>query len=250
MLHTLNAATGEELQPPFMFHTGKGWASTSSATCSGWRTRTPATRISAVRLDDPQHKVMNFNAGSGGAWGRRGAVIDSTGAAWTTTGDGIYDPDQRSAAYANSVVGVQIVGERAEAEGLLHADQLGLAAQARSRSEQHADDLQLQGTRADGGLRQGMPRLPARSEVARRRRSPDAALQDAALLQRGSGLPGCRQLGRDVDVGGCKRHALGARAVLGPGALAGEVPDHEHAAHEGRRRRGVQGRGARTASSS
>ena len=26
MLHILNAATGEDLQPAFMFHVGKGWA--------------------------------------------------------------------------------------------------------------------------------------------------------------------------------------------------------------------------------
>ena len=41
--------------------------------------------IAAVRVDDPEHKVMTFNAGSGGAWGRRGVALDSTGTAWTTT---------------------------------------------------------------------------------------------------------------------------------------------------------------------
>ena len=70
-----------------------------------------ATVSRRCRLDDPQHKVMSFNAGSGGAWGRRGAVIDSTGTAWTTTGDGIYDPTSDPPRYANSVVGVQIVGD-------------------------------------------------------------------------------------------------------------------------------------------
>ena len=113
---------------------------------------------------------MNFNAGSGGAWGRRGATIDSTGTAWSTTGDGIYDPTSDPPRYGNSIVGVHDRRQRAEAEGLLHADQLGLAAQARSRSEQHPDDLHLQGTRADGGLGQGVPGVPARPEVARRRR--------------------------------------------------------------------------------
>jgi len=110
MLHILNAATGEDLQPSYMFHLGKGW-SLNLIDKVLWMANTYAgDSISAVRLDDPQHKVMNFNAGSGGAWGRRGAVIDSTGAAWTTTGDGVYDPTSDPPRYANSVVGVQIVG--------------------------------------------------------------------------------------------------------------------------------------------
>ena len=138
MLHTLNAATGEPLQPSFMFHTGKGWSLTLAGNVI-WMANTYAgDTISAVRLDDPAHKVMNFNAGSGGAWGRRGATIDSTGTAWSTTGDGIYDPDERSAALREQHRRRPDRRQRAQAEGLLHADQLGLAAQARSRSEQHA----------------------------------------------------------------------------------------------------------------
>jgi hypothetical protein len=110
MLRTLNAATGEELEPPFMFHTGKGWALNLVGNTI-WMANTYAgASLSAVRLDDPTHTVMNFNAGSGGAWGRRGAVIDSTGTAWTTTGDGIYDPTSDPPRYANSVVGVEIAG--------------------------------------------------------------------------------------------------------------------------------------------
>jgi outer membrane protein assembly factor BamB len=110
MLHILNAATGEDLQPSYMFHTGKGWSLNLVGNVL-WMANTYAgDSISAVRLDDPQHKVMNFNAGSGGAWGRRGAVIDSTGAAWTTTGDGIYDPTSDPPRYGNSIVGVQLAG--------------------------------------------------------------------------------------------------------------------------------------------
>lgn len=112
MLHTLNAATGEDLQPAFMFHIGKGW-SLNLVDNVIWMANTYAGEsLSAVKLDDPQHKVMNFNAGSGGAWGRRGAVIDSTGAAWTTTGDGVYDPTSDPPRYGNSVIGVQIVGDQ------------------------------------------------------------------------------------------------------------------------------------------
>src|SRR5947208_6670341 len=64
--------------------------------------------IAAVRVDGPRHKVMTINAGSGGAWGRRGAAIDSTGTAWSTTGDGIYDVASDPPRYGNSVVGVRI----------------------------------------------------------------------------------------------------------------------------------------------
>ena len=108
MLHIVNAATGEDLEPPYMFHTGKGWSLRSTAARCGWRTPTPASRSRRVNLDDPQHKVMTFNAASGGAWGRRGVTLDSTGTAWTTTGDGVYDPTSDPPRYANSVVGVQL----------------------------------------------------------------------------------------------------------------------------------------------
>src|SRR3954468_1694687 len=111
MLHILNAATGEDLEQPYMFHLGKGWSLNLDGNVL-WMANTYAGEsISAVRLDDPQHKVMSFNAGSGGAWGRRGAVIDSTSAAWTTTGDGVYDPTSDPPRYANSVIGVQLVGD-------------------------------------------------------------------------------------------------------------------------------------------
>ena len=44
MLHIVNAATGEDLEAPYMFHTGKGWSLTSRAAPCGWPTRTPASR--------------------------------------------------------------------------------------------------------------------------------------------------------------------------------------------------------------
>jgi outer membrane protein assembly factor BamB len=108
MLHTINAATGEDLQPAFMFHTGKGWALNLVGNVLWMADTYAGITIAAVRLDDPQHKVMTYNAGSGGAWGRRGAAIDSTGTAWSTTGDGIYDPASDPPRYGNSVVGVEI----------------------------------------------------------------------------------------------------------------------------------------------
>ena len=109
MLHIVNAATGEDLEPPYMFHTGKGWSLTLDGRTL-WMANTYAgISVAALNLDDPQHKVMTFNAGSGGAWGRRGVTLDSTGTAWTTTGDGVYDPTSDPPRYANSVVGVHLV---------------------------------------------------------------------------------------------------------------------------------------------
>jgi outer membrane protein assembly factor BamB len=109
MLHILNAADGEDLQPPYMFHTGKGWALNLVDNVL-WMANTYAgISIAAVDLNDPKHKVMTYNAGSGGAWGRRGAVIDSTGTAFSTTGDGVYDPTSDPPRYGNSVIGVRIV---------------------------------------------------------------------------------------------------------------------------------------------
>jgi outer membrane protein assembly factor BamB len=111
MLHIVNAADGTDLEPAYMFHTGKGW-SLNLVDNVLWMANTYAgITIAAVTLDDPQHKVMTFNAASGGAWGRRGAAIDASGTAWSTTGDGIYDPTSDPPRYGNSIVGVHIVGD-------------------------------------------------------------------------------------------------------------------------------------------
>src|SRR5262249_23353241 len=107
MLHLLNAAARADLQRPFTFHVGKGWWLSLVGDVL-WMANTYAgVSVVATRLDDPTHKIMTWNSGSGGAWGRRGVAVDSTGTAWFTTGDGIYDPPR----YANSVVGVHIVGD-------------------------------------------------------------------------------------------------------------------------------------------
>jgi outer membrane protein assembly factor BamB len=108
MLHILNAADGTDLQPPFKFYGGKGWALNLVGNTLWMQTTYGGASIAAVRVDDPEHKVMTWNAGSGGAWGRRGVAVDSTGTAWTTTGDGVYDLTSDPKRYANSVVGVHI----------------------------------------------------------------------------------------------------------------------------------------------
>lgn len=107
IMHTLDTATGEDLEPPFMFHGGKGWALNLVNDTMYMANTYDSASIVAVELDDPTHKVMVFNANSGGAWGRRGAVVDSAGTVFTTTGDGQYNPANNQ--YANSVVGVRIV---------------------------------------------------------------------------------------------------------------------------------------------
>jgi outer membrane protein assembly factor BamB len=109
MLHTLNAADGTDIEPPYMFYGGKGWALNLVGTTLWMQTTYAVASIAAVRVDDPQHKVMTWSAGSGGAWGRRGVAVDSEGTAWTTTGDGVYDLTSDPPRYANSVVGVHIV---------------------------------------------------------------------------------------------------------------------------------------------
>ena len=108
MLHVLNAADGTDLQPAYKFYGGKGWALNLVGNTLWLQTTYGGASIAAVRVDDPEHKVMTWNAGSGGAWGRRGVAVDSTGTAWTTTGDGVYDLTSDPPRYANSVVGVHI----------------------------------------------------------------------------------------------------------------------------------------------
>jgi hypothetical protein len=110
MLNIVDAATGQDVEPPYMFHVGKGWSLTLDGDVLWMQSTYAGISIAAVRLDDPTHKVMTINSGSGGAWGRRGVALDSTGVAWTTTGDGIYDPTSDPPRYANSVVGAHIVG--------------------------------------------------------------------------------------------------------------------------------------------
>ena len=108
MLHVLNAADGTDLQPAYKFYGGKGWALNLVGNTLWMQTTYGGASVAAVRVDDPEHKVMTWNAGSGGAWGRRGVAVDSTGTAWTTTGDGVYDLTSDPPRYANSVVGVHI----------------------------------------------------------------------------------------------------------------------------------------------
>ena len=109
MLHILNAADGEDLEPPYMFHSGKGWA-LNLVGRTLWMANTYAgISIAAVDLDDPQHKVMTFNAGSGGAWGRRGAASIRPARPGRRPATASTTRPAIRRATRNSVVGVHIV---------------------------------------------------------------------------------------------------------------------------------------------
>jgi len=115
-LHTLNAADGEELVPPFKFLGANAKAyslnlwdgvifTTTSQGCHG-----NPNQMWAIRIDDPEHKVMTASPKSGGLWGRSGAAIDSRGVAWAPTGDGQYVKETQT--YGNGLIGAKVVGDQ------------------------------------------------------------------------------------------------------------------------------------------
>jgi len=115
-LHFLNAADGEETHPSvkFGFANSKSYAlnlwngvifTTTSQSCNG-----SPNQIWAIDVNNPGKKVMTFNPRSGGLWGREGAAIDSTGTAWSPTGDGTYDPENFT--FGNGLIGAKVEGDR------------------------------------------------------------------------------------------------------------------------------------------
>jgi outer membrane protein assembly factor BamB len=111
-IHSINVANGEDVTPPFQFGypNGKSYAlnlwnnvlfTTTSQGCAG-----NPNQIWAIDINDPAKKVMSFNPGSGGLWGRTGAAIDSSGTAWAPTGDGRYDAVNH--VYGNGLVGARV----------------------------------------------------------------------------------------------------------------------------------------------
>ncbi len=111
-LHSLNLSDGEEVSPPvkFGFGNSKSYAlnmwngvifTTTSQSCNG-----SPNQVWAIDVNDPKRPVMTFNPRSGGLWGRQGAAIDSTGVAWAPTGDGVYDPENRT--FGNGLIGVKV----------------------------------------------------------------------------------------------------------------------------------------------
>ncbi|MDQ2711212.1 MAG: pyrrolo-quinoline quinone [Acidobacteriota bacterium] len=115
-LHTLNLADGEETAPPVKFGFGNSksyslnmWKgvifTTTSQSCNG-----SPNQVWGIDINDPAKKVMTFNPRSGGLWGREGASIDSTGTAWAPTGDGVYDPENRT--FGNGLIAVKVEGNQ------------------------------------------------------------------------------------------------------------------------------------------
>jgi outer membrane protein assembly factor BamB len=111
-LHFLNVADGEETRPPvqFGFPNEKAYAlnlwksvifTTTSQSCNG-----NPNQVWAIDVNDPAAKVMTFNPRSGGLWGREGAAVDSNGVAWAPTGDGTYDPQNRT--FGNGLIGAKV----------------------------------------------------------------------------------------------------------------------------------------------
>ncbi|MBO0911127.1 MAG: PQQ-binding-like beta-propeller repeat protein [Acidobacteria bacterium] len=110
-LRQLNLADGKEKAPPipFSWPAGKPYAlnlwndllmTTSAQGCGG-----NPNQFWAIDLNDPQHKVITFNPGSGGLWGRTGAAFTAEGVAYAPTGDGVYDPETH--VFGNGLVGVK-----------------------------------------------------------------------------------------------------------------------------------------------
>ena len=111
-LRKLNVSDGKELAPPipYSWPNGKPYAlnlwhnllfTTTAQGCGG-----NPNQFWVTDITDPRHKVMTFNPGSGGLWGRTGAAIDSSGTAYAPTGDGVYDPENH--VYGNGLVGVRV----------------------------------------------------------------------------------------------------------------------------------------------
>jgi len=112
-VHTLNVANGEEMSAPFKlgFGNGKNYAlnlwdgvlfTTTAQGCNG-----NPNQMWAVKIDDPEHKLMTVSPKSGGLWGRTGAAIDSNGVAWAPTGDGRYEKETQT--YGNGLIGAKVL---------------------------------------------------------------------------------------------------------------------------------------------
>ena len=222
MLHIINAADGTDLQPPYKFYGGKGWALNLVGNTLWMQTTYGGASIAAVRVDDPEHKVMTWSAGSGGAWGRRGVAVDSNGTAWTTTGDGVYDLTSDPPRYANSVVGVHIVNNEMKLKDYYTPTNWEWLRKRDLDPNNTPTVFKYKGRELVAASGKECRSVSARSGVGRRREPPDAGLQDLALLQRGSGLSGHGQLGRARARGrtraapaGCWRRS-GARCTRRP----------------------------------
>lgn len=108
-LHQLNAADGEDVQPPkkFMPANGKPYAlnlwkgvlyTHTAQGCGG----NPNVIYS---YDLASNKVGSWGPAGGGMWGRTGPAISANGTMYTGTGDGRWDPE--NGIYGNGIVGLK-----------------------------------------------------------------------------------------------------------------------------------------------
>jgi outer membrane protein assembly factor BamB len=109
-LHQINVADGEDIAPPVKFvpANGKTWAlnlykgviyTHTSQGCGG-------NPNHAYAFDIATKKVGNWGPAGGGMWGRTGpAVSPTTGAMYTGTGDGQWNPE--AGVYGNGIIGVK-----------------------------------------------------------------------------------------------------------------------------------------------
>ena len=134
---------------------------------------------------------------------------------------------RRRAARRHQAVPVGRLLRRAERE---------LAVAPRPRRQHDAGRVRPPRTPVPRGHEQGMPPVAAGSRRARRRGSPHHAAHHAAHLQRPAGVRRAGHLGRARRLEGRRRHAVGARAVLGTGEPHLQGADRARA--PARRRRG------------
>ena len=66
-----------DLEPPLTFHTGKGWSLNLLNDTIFMANTYAGASIVARSAGRSQHKVVGWSSVSGGAWGRRGASVDS-----------------------------------------------------------------------------------------------------------------------------------------------------------------------------
>ncbi len=109
-LHQINVADGEDVAPPTKFvpANGKTWAlnlykgviyTHTSQGCGG-------NPNHAYAYDLATKKVGNWGPAGGGMWGRTGPAISSkTGAMYTGTGDGQWNPE--AGVYGNGIIGLK-----------------------------------------------------------------------------------------------------------------------------------------------
>ena len=249
-LRKLDVATGEEIEPPALFvpPNGKPYGlnlvngviyTTTAQGCGGNPNKFYA-------YDLATKKVGNWAPGSGGMWPRTGPSVGKDGTVYAGSGDGDYLPEQQI--YGQAIIGVK---QNPQTKALELKDWYAPSNAYWLRKRDL--DLNVTGPIFDY---KGKEYLVQSSKECRsvlldtrdaRRRGPShAGLPHAAHLQRGSELHDGR-LGRAGDLGGRRRHALGADAVLGAEAPAVQGADRARPGRL-RRRRGVQDGGQARAS--